>query len=65
MKKPKVFVRDLLPLAERRARHALDAPQATKEYHAVTTAALDRMARLKALRLENEKSDAAIADRTL
>ena len=51
----KTFERNIEPLEVRKARHAAEAPVATKEYKDRAKAVLAQMARLKAERLEREK----------
>jgi hypothetical protein len=45
------FIQSIPPLREVRARHAVDAPIATKEYEDKVKARLEQMAKLKAERL--------------
>jgi|KBSSwiStaDraftv2_1062776.scaffolds.fasta_scaffold347403_2 hypothetical protein len=51
----KTFERNIEPLEVRKARHAAEAPVATKEYKDRAKAVLAQMAKLKAERLEREK----------
>jgi hypothetical protein len=51
----KTFERNIEPLEVRKARHAAEAPVATKEYENQAKAVLAQMAKLRAERLEREK----------
>ena len=51
----KTFERNIEPLELRRARRAVEAPVAMKEYEDQAKAVLAQMAKLKAERLEREK----------
>ena len=51
----KTFERNIEPLEVRRARRAVEAPVAMKEYEDQAKAVLAQMAKLKAERLEREK----------
>jgi hypothetical protein len=51
----KVFDRNIEPIAVRKARHAVEAPVAAKEYDDKAKAALAQMAKLKAERLARDK----------
>ena len=55
-KKVKVFDRTIEPLKVRKARHAIEGPEATREYARKADAVLDQMAKLKAERLRREAS---------
>jgi hypothetical protein len=52
----KTFERNIEPLEVRKARHAAEAPVATKEYKDRAKAVLAQMAKLKEERLEREKN---------
>jgi len=54
-KKAQTFIRHIEPIEVRRARHAAEAPVATKEYQDRAKAALARMATLKVERLARDK----------
>lgn len=51
----KIFERTIEPIEVRKARHAAEAPVATKDYEDKAKAALVQMAKLKAERLAREK----------
>jgi hypothetical protein len=55
----KVFERNIEPIAVRKARHAVEAPLAAKEYEDKAKAALAQMAKLKAERLARDKKNTA------
>ena len=54
----KVFERNIEPIAVRKARYAVEAPLAAKDYEEKAKAALAQMAKLKAERLAREKKNA-------